>query len=189
MANICDNELRLVAVNDKAVTVLNEIRSKIADNEEDFFKYLCPDEKLWGTSGRDIDFRDLWEYGDENEKELFLRFDTKWCPPIGAIEYFQSTMRDKGFEFSISLTYIEPGYDFIGYYIAVDKMEMSLGELYARLVKGDDEEAKMLADKMAVDLQFLAESYMCLFIMDIDDEEPCTCALCLSTAQNTPNQI
>ncbi len=190
MANMCDNELRLFALNDKAVTVLDEIKNKKVNNEEDFFRYLCPDDDLWGTSGRDIDFWELWEYGDDDEKELLLRFETKWCPPIGAIEYFQSTMKDKGCEFSISLFYIEPGCDFIGYYINGDKMEMSLEEFYAKLVKGDDEEAKMFADRMLVDLQFLAESYMCLRIANLDDDnDPCTCALCLSTAQDTHNQI
>ncbi len=189
MANICDNELKLIAYNDEAITVINEIRNKIKEkSEESFYSYLCPDSKLWGTDERDFKFVNV-SILHSSEKEIHLHLATRWSPPVGAVEEFQTRMDDKEIDLSISLTYIEPGCDFIGFYLDGDSDEMSLVDLYKRLVDGNDDKAKVFAKKVDVDIESLAEGYMCLKAMYGDEEEPCTCALCLSTAQNTPNQI
>ena len=120
MANICDNELKLIAYNDEAITVINEIRNKIKEkSEESFYSYLCPDSKLWGTDERDFKFVNV-SILHSSKKEIHLHLATRWSPPVGAVEEFQTRMDAKEIDLSISLTYIEPGCDFIGFYLDGD---------------------------------------------------------------------
>lgn len=113
MANICSNFIEIFGEPE----YIAELYQKIKTSGE-LLNVLCPVEdyphipvsdliSIWGTKG-DVDVEEIHLKEISDSKSVILGgFETKWSPPIGAVEAFIQRNSNPGFEVNIS--YFEPG--------------------------------------------------------------------------------
>lgn len=172
MANLCENILTINAQNAKGRSVIKYIKKKIKNESgKCFLSFICPDYESWGTK-YDVSFRTMgFESNSDSNEHITLYFDTNNSPSRDAVREFQERMEK---DLTVSLIYVEPLMDFIGFYRPDDEGEMGLSELYYGLVHAKSE-AQKFAKRLNMTLEDLAEDYMC---NNLDGDDECYCPLC-----------
>lgn len=172
MANLCENILTINAQNAKGKSVIKHIRKKIDKNSgKGFLSFICPDHESWGTD-YDVSFRSMgFESNSDSNEHITLYFDTNNSSSRDAVCDFQERMKG---DLIVSLVYVEPLMDFIGFYRPDDEGEMILSELYYGLVHAKSK-AKEFAKRLNMTLDEIADNFMC---NNLDGDDECYCSLC-----------